>query len=84
MSLGRTYFYLSSSLSGSITPTCLRTIVRDRNGDQYYTVIEMQSFLESFVQREGDKDIDWLLQVFVIGYELLLIALYMLQLAGLV
>lgn len=58
--------------------------MRDRNGDQYYTVIEMQSFLESFVQREGDKDIDWLLQVFVIGYELLLIALYMLQLAGLV
>ena len=46
--------------------------------------MEMQGFLESFVQREGDKDIDWLLWVFVIGSELLLTALDVLQLTGLV
>ena len=41
--------------------------------------MEIQGFLESFVQREGDKDIDWLLWVFVIGSELLLTALDILQ-----
>ena len=58
--------------------------MRDRNGDRHYTIMEIQGFLESFVQREGDKDIDWLLWVFVIGSELLLTALDMLQLTELV
>ena len=84
MTLGRANFYPRFSLSRSTTPTCPRTSVRDRNGDRHYTIMEMQGFLESFVQREGDKDIDWLLWVFVIGSELLLTALDMLQLTGLV
>ena len=45
--------------------------------------MEMQGFLESFVHREGDKDIDWFLRVFLIVSKLLLTALDMLQLAGL-
>lgn len=47
-----------------------------------YTLTKIQTFLKYFVQQNGEKGVEWLLQGFGRGYKLILMAAEMHQLAG--